>query len=231
MNFLNSSSRGFFTFLAGRKEGARRPRPRGRRGRGGRGGRGEAEEATSRGRFDRSVRASQKPNPARVRHSATPPRVSTPLHSCGMTASTPEPPAGTLLDALRTHALKGSPAVQSLRAKLGDTDRDEQRDRRTLLATAEGVHAVFKSLRTVRPPPPPRVSSAPYPRAPLRFAPPDHTRVHFIPAGASGPRPRRLRPPREPSPSAQGGLQVRPSGFPAQPPFERRRFYSRLIPL
>jgi hypothetical protein len=72
-----------------------------------------------------------------------------------MTASTPEPPAGTLLDALRTHALKGSPAVQSLRAKLGDTDRDEQRDRRTLLATAEGVHAVFKSLRTVRPPPPP----------------------------------------------------------------------------
>jgi hypothetical protein len=38
-----------------------------------------------------------------------------------MTASTPEPPAGTLLDALRTHALKGSPAVQSLRAKLGDT--------------------------------------------------------------------------------------------------------------
>jgi hypothetical protein len=80
-----------------------------------------------------------------------------------MTASTPEPPAGTLLDALRTHALKGSPAVQSLRAKLGDTDRDEQRDRRTLLATAEGVHAVFKSLRTVRPPPPPRVSSAPHP--------------------------------------------------------------------
>ena len=103
-----------------------------------------------------------------------------------MTASTPEPPAGTLLDALRTHALKGSPAVQSLRAKLGDTDRDEQRDRRTLLATAEGVHAVFKSLRTVRPPPPPRVSSAPYPRAPLRFTPPDHTRAASPPQELQG---------------------------------------------
>ena len=195
----------------------------------------EAEEARRKRRraaVDSIARFAHPRNPT-PRAFATrqpPPRVSTPLHSCGMTASTPEPPAGTLLDALRTHALKGSPAVQSLRAKLGDTDRDEQRDRRTLLATAEGVHAVFKSLRTVRPPPPPRVSSAPHPRAPLRFTPPDHTRAHFTPAGASGPRPRRLRPPREPSPSAQGGLQVRPSGFPAQPPFERRRFYSRLVP-
>ena len=36
-----------------------------------------------------------------------------------MTASTPElAGSGTLLDALRRHALKGSPAAQSLRAKL-----------------------------------------------------------------------------------------------------------------
>ena len=68
-----------------------------------------------------------------------------------MTASTPElAGSGTLLDALRRHALKGSPAVQSLRAKLGETRRDEKLERRELLATAVGVHAVFKSLRTVR---------------------------------------------------------------------------------
>ena len=37
-----------------------------------------------------------------------------------MTASTPElAGSGTLLDALRRHALKGSPAAQSLRAKPG----------------------------------------------------------------------------------------------------------------
>ena len=55
-----------------------------------------------------------------------------------------------LLDALRRHALKGSPAAQSLRAKLGETRRDEKLERRELLSTAVGVHAVFKSLRTVR---------------------------------------------------------------------------------
>lgn len=112
----------------------------------------DAEGVTDRGRSIRSVQPSRALDPVHLRHSATPPAFSTP-HSCvfSMTASTPElAGSGTLLDALRRHALKGSPAAQSLRAKLGETRRDEKLERRELLATAVGVHAVFKSLRTVR---------------------------------------------------------------------------------
>ena len=98
-----------------------------------------------------------------------------------MTASTPElAGSGTLLDALRRHALKGSPAAQSLRAKLGETRRDEKLERRELLATAVGVHAVFKSLRTVR-----ASQDSPLPSAHAAFragiATPDTTRASTPP--------------------------------------------------
>ena len=111
----------------------------------------DAEGVTDRGRSIRSVQPSRALDPVHLRHSATPQLLAPPTAVSSLYGVDPRARGVG-------HAPRRAPQARAERftrgavaaRELGETRRDEKLERRELLATAVGVHAVFKSLRTVR---------------------------------------------------------------------------------